>query len=121
MTLNEVRIALDADVVNCENKLEREVKSACGADLMSDVLAYSKEKVLLLTGLVNPQVIRTAEMMDILAIMFVRGKEPTPDMAELATQKSIVLLTTKHPMYIACGILYSKGLGGDKRKDEDSL
>lgn len=121
MTINEVKTVLDAGVLNCEQLLDKAVISACGADLMSDVLAFSKEKVVLLTGLVNPQVIRTAEMMDILAIMFVRGKEPTPEMIKMATQKNIVLLTTKLPMYIACGILYQNGLGGGRPKDEDTL
>lgn len=110
MTINEVKKILNAQVLACEEKLDREIYSACGADLMSDVLAFSKEKVLLVTGLVNPQVIRTAEMMDIKAVAFVRGKVPTSEILQLAEEKSMVVLTTKHPMYIACGLLYSNGL-----------
>ncbi len=87
-----------------------DVKSACGADLLSDVMAFVKDRVLLLTGLVNPQVIRTAELLDIKAIIFVRGKHPTPDMIDLATDAGIMLASTKLTMFIACGRLYEAGL-----------
>ena len=89
-----------------------EISSACGADLMSDVMAYVKENVVLLTGLVNPQVIRTAEMMDINVIVFVRGKRPEENMISLAEEMGMTILTTKHPMFIACGMLYSAGIRG---------
>ena len=79
---------------------------------MSDVLAYVKDQSLLLTGLVNPQVIRTAEMMDFVCIVFVRGKRPDPAMIELASEYGIVLLTTRHRMFTACGRLYAAGLEG---------
>ncbi len=111
MTLNQVSEILNAQVLACKPNLEQVVCTACGADLMSDVLAFSKEKTLLLTGLINPQVIRTAEMMDIHAIVFVRGKSPTPEMLELAEEQGIVILTTTYPMFIACGMLYNQGLG----------
>jgi predicted transcriptional regulator len=110
MTINEAKGILNAEVLACSEKLDREIYSACGADLMSDVLAFSKEKVLLITGLVNPQVIRTAEMMDIKAVAFVRGKQPTPEIIALAEEKKMVVLTTEYPMYKACGLLYSNGL-----------
>ena len=89
-----------------------EVLSACGSDLMSDVLAFVKDQTLLLTGLINPQVIRTAEMMDIRAIIFVRGKVPEEGTISLAEDKNIPLFTTNHPLYVACGMLYSRGLVG---------
>ncbi len=91
---------------------DMEILSACGSDLMSDVMAYVKENVLLLTGLVSPQVIRTAEMMDIKAVVFVRGKNPGAAVLELAAEKGIVVLSTSHPMFVACGKLYSAGLTG---------
>jgi predicted transcriptional regulator len=112
MTLQDAQKILDARVLAGEEKLDRVVVSACGADLMSDVLAFSKEKVLMLTGLVNPQVVRTAEMMDIRAIMFVRGKCPGDEVLSLAREKSIVIMATEYPMYIACGRLYASGLTG---------
>ncbi|WP_069997503.1 hypothetical protein [Cellulosilyticum sp. I15G10I2] len=110
MKIREIRDILKANVWTGEEKLEGEVLAACGCDLMSDVLAFAKEEVLLLTGLVNPQVIRTAEMLDIKAIVFVRGKEPTEDMIKMAHQKSMILLSTNYPLYIACGELYQLGL-----------
>ena len=78
---------------------------------MSDVLAFVKDQTLLLTGLINSQVIRTAEMMDIVAVCFVRGKMPTEDVIELAKEKGISLLKTDYPLYLSCGLLYGKGLG----------
>ena len=89
---------------------EVDVKSACGADLLSDVMAFVKDRVLLLTGLVNPQVIRTAELLDIKAILFVRGKHPTADMITMAAEAGIILASTKLTMFIACGRLYEAGL-----------
>lgn len=118
MKVREVVGILDAEVLAGEDNLELEVQSACGADLMSDVMAYVKESsVIMLTGLVNPQVVRTAEMMDIKVIVFVRGKNPGPNVIELAKEKGIIVLTTKQPMYIACGKLYSAGLTGRGARD----
>lgn len=120
MKLREVKEILNAEVLVGENHLDREVFLACGSDLMSDVLAFVKEKVILLTGLVNPQVVRTAEMMDIKAIVFVRGKKVSQDVLELAESKNMVILATQHPLYISCGLLYSNGLTGKELKAEDS-
>ena len=112
MVLTEIANLMNAEIHTCVNKNDIIVKSACGADLMSDVMAFSKENALLLTGLINPQVVRTAEMMDIQAILFVRGKKPNAAMCELAEEKGIVLLSTDLPMFIACGILYQAGIKG---------
>ena len=107
---------LDATVLCCEENVERHVYSACGCDLMSDVLAYVKDQAVLLTGLVNPQVIRTAVMMDMICIVFVRSKKPTEEMIELAKESGIVIMTTDKPLYEACGLLYSEGLIGNKTR-----
>lgn len=112
MKIKEIIKILDAKLLVGEENLELEISSACGADLMSDVMAYVKEHVLLLTGLVNPQVVRTAEIMDIKAIAFVRGKTPDEAILDLAQKKGISILTTNHPMFIACGKLYSAGVTG---------
>lgn len=112
MQLKQVKELLNAIVWVGEEELNNEVYTACGCDLMSDVLAFAKEKVLLLTGLINLQVIRTAEMLDIKAIIFVRGKSPTEDMIELAREKGMMLFSTDEPLYIACGKLYKAGLIG---------
>ena len=113
MKISKVAQLLNAQVICGEELLDNEVETACGADMMSDVLAFVKDRALLLTGLVNPQVVRTAEMMDIRCIAFVRGKQPNDMIIELAKELSIVLLTTEERWYAACGILYSAGLNPD--------
>ena len=110
MKIGTIRELLHADVLVGEERMGDHVYSACGSDMMSDVLAYVKDQAVLLTGLVNPQSIRTAEMMDIVCIVLVRGKEPTPAMIELATERHLPLLGTQKRMFSACGILYSAGL-----------
>ena len=116
MKISTMQELLDAKLVCCEENLEKHVYSACGCDLMSDVLAYVKDQAVLLTGLVNSQVIRTAVMMDMLCIVFVRSKEPTKEMIELAKESGIVILTTDKRLYEACGLLYSNGLVGNKAR-----
>jgi predicted transcriptional regulator len=112
MTVNDVKEILGAEILCGEQYLEREVHTACGADMMSDVLAFVRDQSVLLTGLCNPQVIRTAEMMDIICIVFVRGKKPDEAMISIAAESGIVLLSTEHRMFSACGMLYEKGLHG---------
>ncbi len=112
MKVAEIIELLNADVLAEGDGMDQEILSACGSDLMSDVMAYVKENVLLLTGLVNPQVIRTAEMMDIKVVAFVRGKIPGQAIIDLAKEKGITVLATKNPMFIACGKLYSSGMIG---------
>jgi len=117
MTVAEALKLLDGQFFTGEDKGDLEVASACGADLMSDVMAFVKDRVLLLTGLVNPQVIRTAELLDIHCILFVRGKAPSADMIDMARDADIILGGTKLPMFLACGKLYEAGLkaGGTRR------
>ena len=115
MKLSEIKEILNAKVMTGEDMLDTEVESAFGSDLMSDVLAFVNDKVLLLTGLVNPQVVRTAEMMDISAIVFVRGKCPDKNVIALAKAKDIAILTTEHTLYVASGKLYCNGLTGDEK------
>jgi hypothetical protein len=112
MKVAEAVTLLEGQFFSGEEKSDYEVSSACGADLMSDVMAFVKDKVLLLTGLVNPQVIRTAELLDIHAIIFVRGKAPGRDMIDMAEESDIILAGTKMPMFISCGKLYEAGLKG---------
>jgi hypothetical protein len=110
MKVAEAVTLLEGQFFFGEEKSDYEISSACGADLMSDVMAFVKDKVLLLTGLVNPQVIRTAELLDIHAIIFVRGKIPGRDMIEMAEESDIILAGTKLPMFLSCGKLYEAGL-----------
>ena len=111
MKISTIQELLEAEVVCGEEYLDHEVHSACGSDMMSDVLAYVKDQAVLLTGLVNPQVIRTAEMMDMVCIVFVRSKSPSEEMIRLAKESDMVILKTKKRMYEACGRLYVGGLG----------
>lgn len=112
MKLREIAELLNCEVLVGEKFLDREVKYAFGSDLMSDVLAYTEEETVLLTGLCNNQVIRTAEMLDLKSIVFVRGKCPTEEIVNLAKEDDILILRTEHTMYSASGILYSHGLQG---------
>ena len=117
MKICTIQQLLEAEVLCCEENLGRHVYSACGCDLMSDVLAYVKDQAVLLTGLVNPQVIRTALMMDMVCIVFVRSKAPTEEMLALARESGIVVMSTEKTLYESCGLLYSNGLiGGSKVK-----
>ena len=114
MKIKEIIDLLDAEVYAGEELIDSEVHSACGSDMMSDVLAYVKDQAVLLTGLLNTQVVRTAEMMDMHCIVFVRGQVPTEEIRALAASSGIALLSTKERMYVACGRLYAAGLrGGD--------
>jgi predicted transcriptional regulator len=112
MKIKTIMELLDAEVLCGADRIEDEVHSACGSDMMSDVLAFVKEQAVLLTGLVNLQVVRTAEMMDMKCIVFVRGKNPPADVVELADESGIVVLKTAERMYVACGKLYENGLKG---------
>lgn len=115
MRISEIITILKAEVLTGAELVDTvEVHSACGSDMMSDVLAYVKDQGLLLTGLVNPQVVRTAEMMDISVVCFVRGKKPDETVVELAKEKNIILLSTQERMYLACGLLYTAGLEAGK-------
>lgn len=113
MKLGEVKKVLHLEPLVDGND-NFDIKTACGADLMSDVLAFSQGKTLLLTGLTNPQVIRTAEMIDIKVLVFVRGKRPPEETIDLAREKGIYAYITKKPMFECCGILYNMGLRPEK-------
>ena len=114
MKISTIKDLLDADVLTCPENLGKHVYSACGCDLMSDVLAFVKDQAVLLTGLVNPQVIRTAVMMDMVCIVFVRSKTPSEEMLELAKESGIVVMSTDKSLYTSCGLLFTNGLTGAK-------
>lgn len=116
MKIRELVSVIDGEIVYGKDFVENEVFSACGSDMMSDVLAFVKEQAVMLTGLVNPQVVRTAEMMDMKCIVFVRGKRPDMSMIDLAEERDIVLVCTKLEMFTACGKLYENGLRGASGK-----
>ena len=112
MKISAIANLLGAEILCGEDKLDISVSSAFACDMMSDVLAFVKEQGVLLTGLCNPQVVRTALMMDMRCIVFVRGKKPTADVIDLACEAGLVVLATEERMYTACGKLFANGLAG---------
>jgi predicted transcriptional regulator len=110
MKLHEVLVLIEGEVLSSDVDLDLEVEMGCGADLMSDVLAFTHTGTLLMTGLTNPQVVRTAEMAEISAIVFVRGKRPPLETIALADEKGIPLLCSPYTMFEVCGRLYRAGL-----------
>ena len=118
MKLEAVRRILNCRVIAGEDKLGEEVGVGCGADLMSDVLAFIKPDALLLTGLTNVQSVRTAHVAEVKAIVYVRGKCPDQDVVALAQEEGIVLLATNLPLYESCGRLYARGLPGGSERAE---
>lgn len=110
MKLHEVLDTIDGKVISRNVDLDQEIQMGCGADLMSDVLAFTHEGTLLMTGLTNAQVVRTAEMIGIKAIVFVRGKIPPPETIALSEETGIPLLASKYTMFETCGRLYKVGL-----------
>ncbi|TAL39086.1 MAG: hypothetical protein EPN93_03145 [Spirochaetes bacterium] len=116
MKLSEIRTLLNADIIFGEELLETtEVETAFASDLLSDVLAYSKPNALFITGLTNPQVIRTVEVLDLVGVVFVRGKVPQLETVELAKRRNIPLLRTKCIMFEACGRMYTAGVGASRQ------
>jgi predicted transcriptional regulator len=112
MTLKEIMKILEAEVITGEDSLDIEITIAGASDLMSDVLAFGKPGILLLTGLSNAQSVRTANIIDAKAIVYVRGKRPTEEGIALAKEKGIPIISTRFMMYTTCGLLFNHGLQG---------
>ena len=112
MTISQIIEILNAELLTPDADCTREVHAACGSDMMSDVLAYVKDQAVLLTGLNNPQVVRTADMMDMVCIVFVRGKQPDDMILRPANARGTAAMTTDMTMFTACRLLYGQGLRG---------
>jgi predicted transcriptional regulator len=112
MLIKEIKEILDAELLVGDELLDTEVHTACGSDMMSDVLAFVKDQAVLITGLLNQQAIRTAAMMDMVCVVFVRGKRPDNDILAVAKENGIAVMTTSHRMFTTCGLLYEAGLNG---------
>ena len=112
MKLNEVKAILDAEILVGHDLLEMEVNTAFGADLLSDILSLAKPGCMLLTGLTNPQIVRTADILEIATIIIVRGKKPAPETLRLAKELELPVLSTKYILFEAAGRLYEKGIRG---------
>lgn len=116
MTIRDIIPILDAKVLCGEDQLDQEVRTACGSDLMSDVLAFVKDKAMLITGLTNIHVMRTAEMLDIHCVIFARGKIPPQEVLDEARELGIVVLATEHTNYTTCGLMYQAGIRGSTQR-----
>ena len=113
MKISDICTLLSANLI-CGNMDDcKPIEKGYSSDLMSDVIAFVKERVAVLTGLTNPQVLRTADLMDIRLIIFVRGKKPSAEMIQMAREQGIVLMKTHNTMFTACGELYQAGIKGD--------
>jgi predicted transcriptional regulator len=115
MTVEQAARVLGAEIVAAKEVAGREITSACGSDMMSDVMAFFHGQGILLTGLINAQTIRTANLMDISAVCLVRGKKAVPEMISMADEFGIPIMETKHPMFTACGLLFAAGLSGTQK------
>ena len=110
MKFKKIAELLEAEIFCSEEQLEKEVPCAFGSDLISDILMCTKEPTLLLTGLTNPQIVRLADMIDLVGIIFVRGKKPTEELIEMAKERSLPMISTAFTLYKSSGILYNNGL-----------
>jgi hypothetical protein len=110
MKLNDIIKLADGTTLTTDANLNINIHGGYGADLMSDVLAASQPNAVLLTGLTNPQVVRTAQMADFRAIIFVRGKQPQIETLQIANQENIPLITSPLGMFELCGRLHKAGL-----------
>jgi len=112
MNLEEIKDILDAEVLVGNECMDIEIKDAFAADLLDDVLAFAKEGTLLITGTTDLQVVRTAEMLELIGIVFVRNIKPDEAAVKLARIKKVPLLSTRYIMFEACGRLFKSGLVG---------
>lgn len=117
MELGYIKQLLDAELLTPGIDLNVPVEHIFGCDLMSDVLAMVKKDCVLLTGLTNIQSVRTAEMVDVKCIIYVRGKKPDRSTIDLAKDRGICLMSTRYTMFTSCGILYSNGMRGMEGED----
>ena len=115
MKIAEIARLLNAQVLTGESQLDTDCLTACSGDMMSDVLAFPKDHMVLLTGLMNSQVMRTCDMLDVRCVVFVRGKKPTEEIVALAREYEIAVLTTDCGLYVASGVLYTHGLHARER------
>ncbi|MGB4440117.1 MAG: DRTGG domain-containing protein [Sedimentibacter sp.] len=117
MKINEIAGILNAEIITDFSDENTDIQYGFASDLMSDVLAYATEDSLLITGLNNTQVIRTAEMMDMSTVLFVRGKKPNKELIELATETALTIIATEYTMFKTCGLLAINGMKGIEAHD----
>ena len=116
MKIERIIQVLGAEMLCGEELLQDDIQAACGSDLMSDVLAFVEGHTVLLTGMTNPHVVRTCEMVDIRCVVFVRGKRPTDEIVDLAKEAGMCILCSPHTLYTSCGLLFQTGLRGHEKR-----
>jgi predicted transcriptional regulator len=116
MKLEAVSEVLQGQILAGAGRLELEIDRAYAVDLLSDVLALTDEQTTLITGNTSPQVIRVAEILSVVAIIFVRGKRPTESTVSYAEHLGIPIISTAKTMFEACGVLYAHGVGPCKNR-----
>ena len=112
MTIDEIHNAIEADICCCPEESDLDIEIGYAADVMSDVLAFAGPGCVLITGLRNLQVIRTADIQDIPCVVFTRGKIPDPDMIRMADACGLCIMCTELATFTVCGRLYEKGMRG---------
>lgn len=110
MKLQDLISTIDGTLVTNPTNLNRMIKGGFAADLMSDVLASIQPEAVLMTGLCNPQIVRTAQMADVVAIVLVRGKRPHAETIQLANEENVPLVSTPYGMFDVCSRLHDAGL-----------
>jgi predicted transcriptional regulator len=120
MNIDELVKLIDGKLITPPSDLHRQIKGGCGADLMSDVLASIQPDAVLLTGLCNPQVVRTAQMADVSAVVIVRGKKVPEETLALAEKENIPLISSPYGMFELCGRLYQAGLSSLEKPVPDA-
>ena len=117
MLISEIISLLHADILTAPDHFDTDIQNAFSSDMMSDVLAFTKSNTLLCTGLTNMQVVRTADMTELSALVFVRGKVPDADIVAAAAENNLPVLATDYTLFEACGILYGAGIRGCSKKE----
>lgn len=112
MRLDEVQRILECEVLTPEMDLSRQVETVVASDGMSEILAFHIPGALMITGLTNIQSVRTGDVSDVRAILYIRGKRPNDKVIELAREKKIPLLMTRFGMFDTCGMLRDHGMKG---------
>ena len=110
MTISEIKVLLNAEVLCGEDKLSQTVDRAFASDLMSDVLTLQSDEIMLITGLCNIQTMRTMEMADLNTVIFVRGKKANEDMIDIAQENNMIVLQTEYSMFRTSGVLWEAGI-----------
>ena len=110
MKLSELAKMINGSILVGSDQPDLIIDKAFAADLLSDVLALTDERTTLVTGMINPQVMRVAEILNVTAVIFVRGKNPPPSLVKYAIELNIPLVSTKKTMFETCGLMYAHGV-----------